>query len=769
MARSLGWLALVAPLVAIVWLLVPREEHIPALPAALAIAVSWTLSALALRGRLDRTPDWAFVLLLAVAPILVFPFIVWSDGAESGFILLFTWAAPYAFCFFSLAIAAGETAFAVACFVAARLLSPYGDETTGELISLTLILATTIVMLGLFARALTGAARRQERMRTHRERLLAEFGRATLDGANQHTLIRDALRIAATELQAEAALMCSLDAGRDVLCTEGVYAPGPPRSWARGLEIPRGGSTLLAYGMRAGYVVSDDIWADERVTTVRGVTDEDLHSGIAVAVRGRHDTVGAIGVYAQATARFCADDVAFLQALANLVAAAKDNMAAEADLRHRALHDPLTGLPNRTLLSDRLQHALAACREPNERVAVLLVDVDRFKHVNDSLGHPVGDLLLVGLAARLRGAVRAGDTLARMGGDEFVLVAERVWGAEHAHEIADRLAAAWADPLRIGDRELHVAASVGVAVSGGEIGADELLANADAAMYRAKELGGGRAALYDDGLRERASVQLRVEQELRGAIGRDEVLVHFQPIVDPATLRCTSLEALARWRHPERGVVGPGEFIPVAEASGLIIPLGGRVLDLALEQLAAWRRQDEAFADVMVSVNVSAAQLRQPRFVTDLRATLERVALPPSALTLEITERVLLRPDGPAVKAAHALRRMGVDLALDDFGTGYSSLSTLRSLPVSSLKIDRSFVEGLGRDDADTGVISGILRMAGGSRLSVVAEGVETDVQARLLVSMGCDRAQGYHYARPLPADEAAAFVRRAALVSGAR
>jgi diguanylate cyclase (GGDEF)-like protein len=767
MARSLGWIALVAPVLAIVWLLVPREDHIPALPVVVAVLVTWTLSALALGGFFDRAPDWIFVVLLALAPVLVFPFVVYSDAAESGFILLFTWAAPYGFCWFPLRIAAAETAFSVACFVVARLLSPYGEETSGELLSLTIMLATTLVVLGLFARALTRAARRQERMRTHRERVLAGFGRATLDGTDERTLIDDALRIATTELGADAALMCRLDEARDVLTQEGVYAPGGPRSWTQSAEIPGGSSTLLARGMRDGFAVSDDIWADQRVVTARGITDETLHSGIAVAVRGRHGTAGAIGVYAAARARFCTDDVAFLQALANLVAAAKDHLAAEEDLRHRALHDPLTGLPNRTLLADRLQHALSSCREPGEHVAVLLVDVDRFKHVNDSLGHSVGDQLLVALAGRLSASVRHGDTLARMGGDEFVIVAERVGGTDHAEELAARIAGAWACPLQLGDRTLHVDASVGVAVSQPGMSGEELLANADAAMYRGKEQGGARSAVFDEGLRERASRQLRVEQELRRALDADELLVHFQPIVDPATLDCTSLEALVRWQHPEHGLLGPGEFIPVAETSGLIMALGARVLELALDQLAAWRRADFAFADVQVSVNISAAQLRQPGFEATLRETLSRLQLPPSALVLELTERALVRPGDPGITTAHALRRMGVELALDDFGTGYSSLSTLRSLPISTLKIDRSFVEGLGRDDADTGVISGILQMAAGSRLCVVAEGVETDAQARLLVSMGCDRAQGFHYARPLDAEAAAAFVRRASLVAG--
>ncbi len=443
MARSLGWLALAAPVLALLWLLVPREEHVPALPVVLAVTIAWTLSALTLSGRFDRAPDWVFVVFLPLAPLLVFPFIVWSDGSESGFALLFVWAAPYAFCWFPWWIGAAETAFAIGCFFLARLVSPYGEETLGELLSQTVILAATIVALGLFARALTTAARRQERMRTNRERLLAEFGRASLDGAGARSLIEHALRIAAAALSADAAILSRLDPERDVLCLEGAHTPGGPRAWELGSEIPGGGNSLLARGMRDGFVVSDDLWFDARVQPEPARTDADLHSGIAVAVRGRHgDTLGALGVYCTARARFSADDAAFLQALANLVAAAKDNLAAEAELRHRALHDPLTGLPNRTLLADRLQHALAACREPDERVAVLLVDVDRFKHVNDSLGHPVGDQLLVELAGRLRGAVRAGDTLARMGGDEFVIVAERVHGTDHAQEIAERLAGA---------------------------------------------------------------------------------------------------------------------------------------------------------------------------------------------------------------------------------------------------------------------------------------------------------------------------------------
>jgi diguanylate cyclase (GGDEF)-like protein len=770
MARSLGWLALVAPVLALLWLAAPREEHVPLLPVVLAVAVAWTLSALAIRGHFDRAPNWVFIALVAFAPVLVSPFVIWSDGSETGFVLLFVWAAPYAFCWFSLRVAAAETAVTVACFAVARVLSPYSSGSAGELVSETAILATTIVAIGLFARALTNTARRQEQIRTQRERVLAEFGRETLDNPDPHAFVDHALRIAATELHADVTALCRLDAERDLLTFEGFHAPVGGGGWSPGDEVPGSGGSLVARGLREGLVVVDDIWADERVRPVAGVTRGDMHAGIAVAIRGRHGaTLGALGVYSATPGYFSADDAAFLQSLANLVAAAKDNLAAEAELRHRALHDPLTGLPNRTLLADRLEHALAACRDPAERVAVLLIDVDRFKHVNDSLGHPIGDELLIALAQRLRASVRAGDTLARMGGDEFVIVAERVSDVAHALEIADRIADSWSVPLPVGARSLHVTASVGVAMSTPGAAGDELLAGADAAMYRAKGQGGANSALFDEGLRKKASTQLRTEQELRRAVERDEVCLHFQPIVDPTTLRCRSLEALARWQHPERGLVGPGEFIPIAEASGLILPLGARVLELGLEQLAAWRREESTFADVGVSVNVSASQLRQPTFVSTLRATLDRVGLRPSALTLEITERALLRPEGPAVKTARELRRLGVNLALDDFGTGYSSLSTLRSLPVTIVKIDRSFLDGLGRDEADTGVISGIMQMAAGARLTVVAEGVETEEQAHMLVSMGCDAAQGYHYARPLETDDAVAFVRRAGLVSGAK
>jgi diguanylate cyclase (GGDEF)-like protein len=770
MARSLGWLALVAPSLAIGWMLVPRDEHVPIAPVVATILLAWTLSALALGGCFDRAPGWVFLGLLGLAPLLVFPFVVYSDNAGSGFALLFVWAAPYGFCWFPLPQAIAETVFAAGCYLTARLLSPYGHEELGETLMDTAMLGATIVAIGLFARALTNAARRQERIRTHRERVLAEFGREMLDNPDPHAFAEHALRIAASELHADVTALCRLDAERNVLTFEAFHAPVGGGGWSPGDEVPGSGGSLVARGLRDGLVVVDDLWADERVRPVAGVTRGDMHAGIAVAIRGRHGaTLGALGVYSATPGSFSADDAAFLQSLANLVAAAKDNLAAEAELRHRALHDPLTGLPNRTLLADRLEHALAACRDPAERVAVLLIDVDRFKHVNDSLGHPIGDQLLVALAQRLRACVRAGDTLARMGGDEFVIVAERVSDVAHALEIADRIADSWSLPLSVGARSLHVTASVGVAVSVENASADELLASADAAMYRAKGQGGARSALFDDGLRKKASTQLRTEQELRRALERNEVCLHFQPIVDPATLCCRSLEALARWQHPVRGLVGPGEFIPIAEATGLILPLGARVLERALEQLATWRREEPAFADVGVSVNVSASQLRQPTFVSTLCATLERVGLPPSALTLEITERALLRPDGPAVKTAHELRRLGVNLALDDFGTGYSSLSTLRSLPVTIVKIDRSFLDGLGRDAADTGVISGIMQMASGARLTVVAEGVETGDQAQMLVSMGCDAAQGYHYARPLEADDAAAFVRRASPVAGAK
>lgn len=760
MTRSLGLLAIVAPFFAIAWLLLPGSEAMPLWLAGIAVAAAWTLGTLALTGRFDHLDPRSRAVIHAGAPLLVLPFLAWADDrAALGFALLLVWSTPYAFCLFPLGFAIAEATAAGGCFLVARLLSPSSDPSLALLALETAVVIATIVAVGLFARAVLRSAREEERTRIHRERVLAELGRASLDAPQLETVVEAALDNARAELGADLAAFAELDAAGDLrlASTTGV------RTWPAGTVVPAGRSTLLGRALIEDAVVSDDILADERVDALDTTAELGLRAAIAVAVHAHGgERTGVLGVYSRRRGAFSPDDVAFLQSLSHLVASARAHFDAEERLRHRALHDPLTGLPNRTLLGDRLRQALArGRRDRDRRVALILLDLDRFKQVNDSLGHAVGDRLLVAAAQRLAGAIRESDTLARMGGDEFVVIAEGVEDSSHALEIAGRVVAALDEPLEVGARRLHMRASAGVALAGPDTTPDELLAHADAAMYQCKAEGQGGVDLYDDELRVQGTMRLRVEQSLHRALREDELRVHFQPIVDPATRAPRSLEALVRWYHPRRGIVRPGDFIPTAESTGLIVPIGERILRLALEELARWRATP-GLGDLTVSVNVSTHQLRAAGFVGKVCDLLQAAGLPPQALTLEVTEHVLLDPDGPAVAAAIALDRVGVGIALDDFGTGSSSLSSLRILPVRTVKIDRSFIAGVGVDEADTAVVRGVLAMAHGAGVGVVAEGVETAAQAAAIVMLGCDGAQGYFYARPAPPEDVAELLRSA-------
>ena len=761
MTRSLGLLAIVAPFFAIAWLLLPDSGDMPIWVAAIAVAGAWILGTFALTGGFDDLDTGVRAALHGLAPLLVLPFLAWADdAAAAGFALLLVWSTPYAFCLFPLGLAFAQAAAAGACFLFARLVTPAADPPVSLLAMETALVVATIVAVGLFARALLSSTRREERARIRRERLLAELGRASLGAPRLDAVVESALASASAELDAEIAVLAELDADGDLRLTAATGVDGPP-PWPPGTLVPADRATLMHRALTDDAVVSDDLAADPRFGPHADAGDLDVHAAIAVAVHAHGgERVGVIGVYSRRRGAFASDDVAFLQSLSHLIGSARAHFDAEERLRHRALHDPLTGLPNRTLLSDRLGQALArARRHPDRHVALILLDLDRFKQVNDTLGHAIGDRLLVAASHRLAGAVRESDTLARMGGDEFVVIAEDVEDNRHALDVAHRIVDALSEPLAIGERRLHMSASAGVAIAGPQTTPDELLANADAAMYESKAAGLGGVDLYDDEMRVRGTNRLRIEQSLHRALREDELLVHFQPIVDPATGATRSLEALVRWAHPRRGLVGPGDFIPTAESTGLIVPVGERVLCLALTELARWRQTPE-LAGLTVSVNVSTHQLRAPGFVGVVCEALDRAGLPPTALTLEVTEHVLLEPDGPAVGAAIALHRIGVGLALDDFGTGYSSLSSLRILPVVTVKVDRSFVAGVGADEADTAVVRGVLAMAHGAGVGVVAEGVETPEQAAAIVMLGCDGAQGFYYARPAPPAEIAELLR---------
>ncbi len=424
-------------------------------------------------------------------------------------------------------------------------------------------------------------------------------------------------------------------------------------------------------------------------------------------------------------------------------------------LAYGALHDALTGLPNRVLLVDRVEHAAERVRRGDHFLsAVLFLDLDRFKVVNDSLGHGLGDRMLLECARRLEDALRPGDTLARFGGDEFTVLLEGISGPLEATHMAERLLAAVAEPFQLDRHEVFATASIGIALATtGQEDADELLRNADAALSRAKMLGKNRLEVFDRAMHAEAMARLRLETDLRRALDRGEFRLVYQPIVALESGEIDGFEALLRWRHPERGEVGPLSFIPVAEETGLILPLGRWVVDECCAQLKRWT--EAGYPRLVMSLNLSARQFAEPDLAGYLAASMAACGLPPSRFKVEITESVLLEQEEPAVGTLVRLRDMGVTLCMDDFGTGYSSLGYLHRFPLHVLKIDRSFVGRMDRDARSAQMVHSIVNLARNLRVSVVAEGVETREQLAALRGMGCDQAQGFLFAEPLSEEQA--------------
>jgi diguanylate cyclase (GGDEF)-like protein/PAS domain S-box-containing protein len=430
---------------------------------------------------------------------------------------------------------------------------------------------------------------------------------------------------------------------------------------------------------------------------------------------------------------------------------------AEEQLLHDALHDALTGLPNRASFLDRLMLVMSqASRRPERRFAVLFLDLDRFKVVNDSLGHVIGDELLVEIAQRLSASLRHGDTVARLGGDEFALLLDGIGDAAAATRAAERIHRELEPPFRLEGHEVFSSASIGIALSTTAYEhPQDMLRDADTAMYRAKAVGRARHALFDQDMHARAVEVLRLETDLRRAIEKREFRLHYQPVVALADERLCSLESLVRWQHPRKGLVMPNSFIGLAEETGLIVPLGDWVLGEACRQMAEWSAS--AAGDPFVSVNLSPRQFAHTDVVGEVRAILKETGLPGSRLGLEITESALM--EGGDVRARLIeLRRLGVKLLLDDFGTGYSSLSYLLRFPIDIIKIDASFVRGLESDDEKAAIVRSILAIGHNLRMRVIAEGVEEPAQAEVLRSLGCDYGQGYLWSKPLPADSASDF-----------
>ena len=434
---------------------------------------------------------------------------------------------------------------------------------------------------------------------------------------------------------------------------------------------------------------------------------------------------------------------------------------AAAQIQHMAHHDALTDLPNRALLMDRLEQAVAKARRDTTAVAVIFLDLDKFKSINDSLGHAIGDRFLKELAARMARAVRASDTVARLSGDEFVILVDEETPERlgRVSSVIERLKAAIAEPVKIDNHMLKVSCSVGISLYPKDGSHPEtLITNADAAMYHAKALGRDEVVFYNTSMNEESYQRRHLQDGLRRALSHNEFFLDYQPQLDLNTGRVRAVEALLRWRHPELGLVMPNQFVSLAEESGTIVEIGEWVVREACRQQRAW--QDADLGSIVVSVNVSARQFREKRFASRVRAAIADYSVEPRFLELELTESMLVDDIEQAVATMRELETLGVRFAIDDFGVGYSSLSALKNFPVARLKMDRSLVDNLGRDQRDRSIARAVIAMAKKLELRVIAEGVETDEQLAFLKANQCDEAQGYFIGRPMPPDSIAAIMR---------
>ncbi len=484
---------------------------------------------------------------------------------------------------------------------------------------------------------------------------------------------------------------------------------------------------------------------------------EQLPSGISRQIEGRDGGWGLLWLATPPEERWAKADADFVQALANILADAIQQRGTEDDIRYQALHDPLTDLPNRVLFLDRLAHAL---NRPGAQIAVALLDIDNFKLVNDSLGHSAGDELLRKVAPRLTDALRPGDTIGRLGGDEFVVLLEDIPDERGAARVAERIVAAFEVPFELSAGEHFAKASLGIAIArgGDEQQPAGLIRDADAAMYQAKAHGRGRFEVFDGAMRARTVKRLSVENDLRRALERDELRVLYQPIVRLGDGSLAAVEALLRWQHPTRGLLAPGEFIPVAEESGLIESIGRWVLETACAQAAQWHAMQSG-PPLGIAVNLSARQFTQRDLEKTVLTALAGSGIVPGSLCLEITESVLLEEPDRVSETISRISAAGVRFVLDDFGTGYSSLAYLGRLAIDGLKVDRSFVDTLGSSARSTAITTAIVRMAHALSIEVIAEGVETQAQLALVSELGCELAQGYYFHRPLQVERVSALL----------
>jgi diguanylate cyclase (GGDEF)-like protein/PAS domain S-box-containing protein len=603
---------------------------------------------------------------------------------------------------------------------------------------------------------------------TERKIAEQELQRAAAQQATVARLGETALRDGDPEpLMEEAVSLLTEIEAVDNACIWGLDNDGRGLHVRAGLEgqIPGGQGASATRASHAGaavesglHVIVDDWSAERRYSMPPALRALAVRSSLAVVIQGKSEPFGVLEIHSKLPSRFTPQDVHFVQASANVLADAIERHVADQALRHRVLHDSLTGLPNRPSFVGSLSEALKRGTVSGSPVGILFLDLDHFKLINDNLGHHAGDELLRAVAPRLRAHLRPGDIVARFAGDEFGVLVDRLADEDEAVAIADRVSSAFAEPFPIGGVDHFITASLGIAVARPSArepaDPDMLIRDADAAMYRAKERGRSRSELFDAEMRARALRRLEVERELRHGIERDELCLNYQPILSLSSGEVTGLEALVRWKHPERGQLEPSDFIPVAEESGLIEPLGRWVQENACLQILAWHEQRPDERPLDISVNISARQVTHRDLATSVAEVLTRTGLDPVHLCLEITEGVLVEDSASAKATLEALSELGVRLVLDDFGTGYSSLAYLNRFPLDALKIDRSFIDVLGVEREPTAIVEAIIGMARALSLDVIAEGVENETQLSELRRLGCDYAQGHLFSRALPPEK---------------
>jgi diguanylate cyclase (GGDEF)-like protein len=749
MARTFVYLFGIGGTLALVTLALPHSSDRWA-PGVVTAGLAANLVAAVMLVGFDRLPMWFFKSLPSAGSVLI-TLVVASggEGAIAGYATYYFWVVLSAFSFFSLRSALLNLAFAGVLYGVLLwvLLGPSQGAIT------FLMTLGTLTVLGLLVTALRTRVERLItllRRRATKQDLVAQLGKRALAGDDLPTLYRSAAAAAAEGVEADhGAIFKVLPAGE--LAFRAGY--GWDFGGAEPAIVPSD-DPLATRVLDAGEPVVMEEYGEELATASGG--RERIHpvaSAIGVAIGTSAETFGMLAAYSKQPHAFASGDTAFMQALANILADSIRRRRAEDEIRHQALHDTLTGRPNRSLFTDRLNEALLRTHETGERVAVCFVDIDDFKLVNDSFGHGNGDELLTAFAARLRAGLFLTDTLARFGSDEFAILCDPVSDERQAVEIAERLRSVIEEPFDVAGTRYRVSASMGVAVSDESSGPDDLIAHADAAMYRAKAQSRGGYEVFNDELRARVRRRLQFEGALRDAPGNGELSIHLQPIVslDDGGLR--GCEALLRWRHPQMGPVAPAGFIPLAEESGAIVRIGEWVLAESCRLVAISPYRDTGPA-VPLHLNVSARQLTHPGFAASVSREAQNAGIGTHELAVEITEHALLRDARAVVRSLKELRSMGVAIVLDDFGTGYSSLSHLKQFPIDLVKIDQLFVAGLTDGEKDEAIVAAVIGMADAFGLAVVGEGIERPEQAERLKALGCMLGQGYYFGPPTPPED---------------